>query len=180
MDINFSFKREFNITNKNCLDAHSICLFYRRLNRDTPKSQQQSSVPPPPTPPPKPSRYTPTPSEFYYKDIVETTLAPFIYRPIEVTEQPSSSENIPTVPNILKFYLSDASDYQHQSNERPVYQESFYRPTNDEEPSEKDDEEEQTYDFEQGSKFYNNTEFFPQFVTNTVAEFSNPAGEDGM
>ena len=87
------------------------------------------------------------------------------------------------MPNILKFYHSDASRAnQNENNDRPAYQQTLYRPSQEEpEESNEIEEEPPTYSFEnEGSKFFNNSEIFPQFIKNTVVEFSNPAGEDGM
>ena len=41
------------------------------------------------------------------------------------------------------------------------------------------EEEASNYGFEDGSQFFNDSEVFPQFIKNTVVEFSNPSGEDG-
>ena len=77
------------------------------------------------------------------------------------------SDSFPTVPNILKFYSSDAT--------KPS--EPFYRPA--EEVENEVEEEASNYGFEDGSQFFNDSEVFPQFIKNTVVEFSNPSGEDG-
>ena len=130
----------------------------------------------------------PTASDFYYKDIGETTPSSVVYTrtTTKASEKPSEyafSENLPTVPNILKFYHSDASRAnQNENNDRPAYQQTLYRPSLEEpEESNEIEEEPPTYSFEnEGSKFFNNSEIFPQFIKNTVVEFSNPAGEDGM
>ena len=132
---------------------------------------RESNVPPPPTPPSKPSRPAPTASDFYYKDVVETTPAPAAYTRTTTTESSdkpyASSENFPTVPNILKFYHSEASSPS----------EPFYRPV--EEVSNEVEEGASNYGFEDGSQFFNDSEIFPQFIKNTVVEFSSPDGEDG-
>ena len=129
----------------------------------------KSTVPPPPTPPSKPNRPAPTASDFYYKDIVETPPAPAVYtRTTEASDEPyASSENFPTVPNILKFYHSEATNPS----------EPFYRPA--EEVSNEVEEEASNYGFEDGSQFFNDSEIFPKFIQNTVVEFSSPNGEDG-
>ena len=130
----------------------------------------KGNVPPPPTPPSKPSRPSPTASDFYYKDI-ETTTAPPVYTRTTTEaadENPyPSPDSFPTVPNILKFYSSDAT--------KPS--EPFYRPA--EEVENEVEEEASNYGFEDGSQFFNDSEVFPQFIKNTVVEFSNPSGEDG-
>ena len=113
----------------------------------------------------------PTASAFYYKDIAETT-------PSSAPSEYAFSDNVPTVPNILKFHHSDASSAnQNENNDRPTYQHTRYRPSQ-EEPEETNEIKE--YINNEGSKFFNNSEIFPQFIKNTVVEFSNPAGEDGM
>ena len=93
----------------------------------------------------------------YYNDISQTTPSSVVYTrtTTKASEKPSEyafSENLPTVPDIQQFYQSEAID-----KETPNY----------------------SFDNE-GSKFFNNSEIFPQFIKNTVVEFSNPAGEDGM
>ena len=122
-----------------------------RLNRDVPKPSEHKPPPPPPppTPPPKPEDASPTPSGYYYKEIVQTT---------------PSTYDIPTVPNILKFYSSDATGYQGESSGPEYYQEFSYRPSGYE---------------ENADEGYSDADFFPSFVTNTVSDFSSPAGEDG-
>ena len=160
-------------------------LYLWRPYRETVKSQPHTTVPPPPTRPPKPVR--PTASDFYYKDISETTPSSVVYtktttKAPEKQSEYAFSDNLGTVPNILKFYHSDASANQNENSDRPTYQQTLYRPSQ-EETEEPNDIEEETpnYSFEnEGSKFFNNSEIFPQFIKNTVVEFSNPAGEDGM
>ena len=81
-----------------------------------------------------------------------------------------SSGHIPTVPNVLKFHLSEATGYQNHEN----FDSSFYQQFNEVE------QEPPKYTFtDEGSKFFNNSEIFPPFIKDTVDEFSNPAGEDG-
>ena len=134
-------------------------------------------MPDPPTPPPKPVQ--PTASDFYYKDIDDTTPSTTVYTrtTTKASEKPSeyeSSEDVPTVPNILKFYHSDASD-------SPTFEPAFYSPSQEEnEESNEIEEGAPNYNFEnEGSRFFNNSEIFPQFIQNTVNEFANPSGEDG-
>ena len=132
----------------------------------------KGNVPPPPTPPSKPSRPAPTASDFYYKDIVETTPAPAVYTRTTTTEAPEEkpygfSQNFPTVPNILKFHSSEAT--------KPS--EPFYRPV--EEVTNEVEKDAPNYGYEDGSQFFNDSEIFPQFIQNTVVEFSSPNGEDG-
>ena len=80
-----------------------------------------------------------------------------------------SSGHIPTVPNVLKFHLSEATGYQNHDIDN-----SFYQQFNEVE------QEPPKYTFtDEGSKFFNNSEIFPTFIKDTVDEFSNPAGEDG-
>jgi len=170
-------------------------LFPYRLNREV-----QQKPPPPPTPPPKPIRATPTPSEWYYKDIQPTTTTPRVTYQEQKSQGSASFNNddVPTVPNILKFYLTDATQYpktfsSDDDDDRPYsnYQQGFTsfnsgRKEQEEHrqpppPQQQQDyADEIAYDIGSPVVFYNDTEgFFPEFVSNTVSDFSSSAGEDG-